>query len=315
MDDKFNVTYITFNGYVEVQNYRYLYFFIMITVYFLIIFYNSTIVYLIWKHKNLHEPMYIFIAALLINSVILSSAVYPKYLIDFLSDRQIISYSACLFQFFTFYAIGSSEFLLLSVMAYDRYVSICNPLQYPSIMRKNTVCIFLLLAWLVPACHIAIPAILSAKSKLCSFTLKAIFCNNTIYRLQCVSSRVITIYGVVTLVDLAVLPLLFIIFTYAKILFITYRSCKEVKKKAAETCLPHLLVLISYSCLCAYDISIARVESNFPKTARFIMMLQTVFYNPLLNPLIYGLKMKEISKHLKKLFLPAKTPLFMNTDH
>ncbi|XP_034549900.1 putative olfactory receptor 13C6 [Notolabrus celidotus] len=181
MDDKFNVTYISFNGYVEVQRYRYLYFFIMLTVYFLIICCNSTIVYLIWKQKNLHEPMYIFIAALLTNSVVLSSAVYPKFLIDFLSERQIISYSACLFQFFIFYSIGSSEFLLLSAMAYDRYVSICKPLQYPTIMRKNTVCTLLFFAWLVPACHIAIPAILSAKNRLCHFTLKAIFCINTIY--------------------------------------------------------------------------------------------------------------------------------------
>ncbi|KAM6978459.1 olfactory receptor 4N2-like [Tautogolabrus adspersus] len=312
MDEDLNVTYITLGGHVEVNKYRYLYFVIMFTVFILIICSNFTIVCLIWIHRNLHEPMYVFIAALLLNSALFSSAIYPKLCIDYLSEKQVISYSACLFQFFMFYSIGGSEFLLLSVLAYDRYVSICKPLQYPTIMRKNTVCIFLLLAWLVPAAHVAVPAVLSAKSKLCHFTLKAIFCNNTIYRLQCVSSRVITIYGVVTLVDLTVLPLLFIIFTYAKILFIAYRSCKEVKKKAAETCLPHLLVLISYSCLCAYDISIARVESNFPKTARFVMMLQTVFYNPLLNPLIYGLKMKEISKHLKTLFLPAKASLLMN---
>ncbi|XP_074551412.1 olfactory receptor 4N2-like [Halichoeres trimaculatus] len=315
MDDKFNMTYITLNGYVEVQKYRYLYFFSMITVYFLIICCNSTIVYLICVQKNLHEPMYIFIAALLINSIILSTAVYPKYLIDFLSERQIISYSACLLQFFVFYAIGSSEFLLLSAMAFDRYVSICKPLQYPTIMKRNTVCILLLFAWFVPACHIAIPAILSARSKLCNFSLRATFCNNTIYTLQCVSSRLISIYGVITLVDLALVPLLFIIFTYIKIFSVAYQSCKEVKKKAAETCLPHLLVLISYSCLCAYDISIARVESDIPKTARFIMMLQTVFYNPLLNPLIYGLKMKEISKHLKKMFIPAKTVLCIKPFH
>ncbi|XP_041663496.1 olfactory receptor 11H2-like [Cheilinus undulatus] len=306
MDERFNGTYITFTGYVAVQKFKYLYFLLMLTVYVLIICCNSTVVYLIWRNKSLHEPMYIFIAALLTNSVVLSSAVYPKFLIDFLSDTQIISYSACLFQFFIFYAVGSSEFLLLSVMAYDRYVSICKPLQYPSIMRKNVVCLFLFLAWLLPACHIAVPTILSAKSKLCNFTLKAIFCNNTIYRLQCVSSRVITIYGVFTLVDLAVLPFLFILFTYTKILVVSYSSCKEIKKKAAETCLPHVLVLICYSCLCAYDISIARVESNFPETARFIMMLQTVFYNPLLNPLIYGLKMKEISRHLRRLFFSGK---------
>ncbi|XP_044071824.1 olfactory receptor 6N2-like [Siniperca chuatsi] len=306
MDVELNVTYITLGGYVEVQKYRYVYFVIMFTAYILIICCNSTIVSLIWIHRNLHEPMYIFIAALLLNSVLFSTAIYPKLLIDFLSEKQIISYSACLFQVFIFYSLGGSEFLLLATMAYDRYVSICKPLQYPTIMRKNTVSTFLVLAWLLPASHIAVLAILSAETKLCNFTLKGIFCNNAIYSLQCVRSSVITIYGVVAFVDLTILPLLFIIFTYTKILIISYRSCREVRKKAAETCLTHLLVLISLSCLCAYDVCIARVESNFPKTARLVMTLQVILYHPLFNPLIYGFKMKEISKHLKRLFCTAK---------
>ncbi|XP_078119096.1 olfactory receptor 5F1-like [Sander vitreus] len=306
MDDEANATYITLDGHVEVNKYRYVYFFIMFIVYTLIICSNSIIVYLIWVHQNLHEPMYIFIAALLLNSVVYSTNIYPKLLIDFLSEKQIISYSACLFQFYIFYTFASSEFLLLSAMAYDRYVSICKPLQYHTIMRKTTVGILLLFAWLVPACHVAVPTILSAETKLCDSTLKGIFCNNSIYKLQCVTSRVITIHGVVSLVDLSILPMLFIILTYIKIFIVTYRSCREVRKKAAETCLPHLLVLISFSILCAYDITIARVESNFSKTAHLIMVLQIILYHPLFNPLIYGLKMKEISKHLKSLFCPAK---------
>ncbi|XP_059198363.1 olfactory receptor 6N2-like [Centropristis striata] len=305
MDDDLNLTIITLGGHVEVNKYRYVYFFIIFIIYLLIICCNLTIVYLIWKHKNLHEPMYVFIAALLLNCVLYSTSVYPKLLIDFLSENQVISYSACLFQFYVYYTFGPSEFLLLSAMAYDRYVSICKPLQYPTIMTKTTVSIFLFVACLLPACQTLVPVILSAKTKLCSSTLKAIFCNNAIYRLQCVTSRIITIFGVVALLDVTILPMLFIIFTYTKIFIITYRSCKEVRKKAAETCLPHLMVLISFSILSAYEISIARVESNLPKSVRLIMMLQIVLYQPLFNPLIYGLKMKEISKHLKRLFLPA----------
>ncbi|XP_037644781.1 olfactory receptor-like protein DTMT [Sebastes umbrosus] len=306
MDDELNSTYITLGGHVEVKKYRYVYFLVIFTVYILIICSNSTILYLIFIHKNLHEPMYIFIAALLLNSVVLSTAIYPKLLVDILSEKQIISYSACLFQFYIVYAVASSEFFLLSAMAYDRYVSICKPLQYPTIMTKNTVSIFLFFAWLLPACHTVLPIILSAETKLCSLTLKGIFCSNAIYKLQCVSSRVITIYGVVGLLDLAILPMLFIIFTYTKILIITHRSCREVRKKAAETCLPHLLVLISFSCLCAYDIAIARLGSNFPTIVNSIMTLQMALYHPLFNPIIYGLKMKEISKHLKRLFCQAK---------
>ncbi|KAM9342312.1 olfactory receptor 4N2-like [Pholidichthys leucotaenia] len=302
MGDDFNATYVTLAGYVEVVKYRYVYFVMMIAVYFLIIISNLTIVYLIWTHKNLHEPMYIFIAALLLNCVLYSTSVYPKLLIDFISEKQIIPYSACLFQFFIFYSLGGTEFLLLTAMAYDRYVSICKPLQYPTTMRKNTVCVFLVLSWIVPPCHIAVQTIESTKAKLCSFNLKSIFCNNRIYSLQCQRSKLINIFGVVSLTNLVILPLFFIVFTYAIILVASYRSCKQVKKKAVETCLPHLSVLISIACLTLYDVITARLESDLPKTARLIMTLQIVLYHPLFNPFIYGLKMKEISKHLKRLF-------------
>ncbi|KAM4559098.1 olfactory receptor 4P4-like [Odontesthes bonariensis] len=79
--------------------------------------------------KHLHEPMYIFIAALLLNSVLFSTVVFPKLLIDLLSERQIISHSPCFFQHFMFYSLGPSELLLLTAMAFDQYVSICKPLH------------------------------------------------------------------------------------------------------------------------------------------------------------------------------------------
>ncbi|KAM4557824.1 LOW QUALITY PROTEIN: olfactory receptor 6M1-like [Odontesthes bonariensis] len=188
MGDALNVTYLTFDEYLEVDKYRYVYFFVMLVLFILIIT-NCTIVYLIWIHQNLHEPMYIFIAALLLNSVLFSTAIYSKLLIDLLSEKQIISYPACLFQFHIFYSLGGSEFLLLAAMAYDRYVSICKPLKYSVIMSKTTVSILLILAWILPASQVAVPAGLSANKKLCSFIFKGVFCNNAIYKLQCVVSR------------------------------------------------------------------------------------------------------------------------------
>ncbi|KAM9347082.1 olfactory receptor 6N2-like [Symphorus nematophorus] len=306
MDVDLNVTYITLGGHVEVDKYRYVYFVIMFIVYILIICTNSTILHIIWTHQNLHEPMYIFIGALLINSVLYSTAIYPKLLIDFLSEKQITSYSACLFQFQAFYSLGGSEFLLLAAMAYDRYVSICKPLKYATIMRKTTVSIFLILAWVLPAAQVAVPAGLSANKKLCSFSLKGIFCNNTVYKLQCVVSKEQIIHDMVILINIALLPVLFILFTYTRILIISYRSSREVRRKAAQTCLPHLIVLINFSCLCGYDVITVQLESDFPKTVRLVMTLQIITYHPLFNPLIYGLKMREISKHLKKLLCSAK---------
>ncbi|XP_047457279.1 olfactory receptor 2T27-like [Mugil cephalus] len=301
MDKENYSTYITLDGHVEVQKYRYLYFMIVFIVYILIICSNSTIVYLIWKHQNLHEPMYIFIAALLLNSILFSTNIYPKLLTDLLSEQQITSYEGCLIQYFMFYTFNGSEFLLLAAMSYDRYVSICKPLQYPAIMRKSTVNILLASAWLLPAFQLVPLAAISASTQLCSFTLNVVFCNNSIYKLHCVWSRVITIYGLYVFLNVIVMPILFILFTYSKIFLITYQCSREVRKKAAETCLPHLLVLINLSFYSTFDVIIVRVESNITKTARLIMVLQMVLYHPLVNPIIYGLKMKEISKHLKKL--------------
>ncbi|XP_068428704.1 olfactory receptor 11A1-like [Clinocottus analis] len=301
MENRFNVTYITFGGHVEVQKYRYLYFVIMLTVYILIISSNLTIVCIIVIHKSLHEPMYIFIAALSINSVLFSTAIYPKLLIDFLSEKQIISYSACLLQWFTYYSLISSDFILLSVMAYDRYVSICNPLQYPTIMRKRTVCILLISAWTLPASQSSVMVTLSAKKKICNFQLKGILCNSTVHKLHCVLSTMLNIYGLVAFASFVLLPVLFILFTYIRILVVSYR-CRGVRRKAAQTCLPHLLVLISFSSLTAYDVLLARLEFDFSKPLRLVMALQVIIYQPLLNPIIYGLKMKGINEHLKRLF-------------
>ncbi|XP_034741867.1 olfactory receptor 10J4-like [Etheostoma cragini] len=302
MDNDFNETYITFDGHVELQKYRYLYFLIIFTAYILIICSNSIIVCIIVINKSLHEPMYIFIAALLINSVLFSTAIYPKLLIDFLSEQQIISYSACLFQWFIYYTLGGSEFFLLSVMAYDRYVSICKPLQYHTIMRKTTVYIFLILAWFLPTCQTSVGLLLIAYKKLCYFILKGIICNSTVNKLYCVPSAVLNIYGLIVVVVTVPLPVLFILFTYTRIFIVTYGSSREVRRKAAQTCLPHLLVLINFSCLGTYDVLLPRMETIFSQTVYLSMSLQMILYHPLFNPIIYGLKMKEIYKHLKRLF-------------
>ncbi|KAK2840402.1 hypothetical protein Q5P01_014142 [Channa striata] len=305
MDDELNVTYITLDGFVELHKYRYLCFVIVFTVYVVIIGSNSIIVFLIRKHQDLHKPMYVFITALLINSSLYSCNIYPKLLVDFLSEKETIIYSLCLMQGFMYYILASSEFLLLSVMAYDRYVSICKPLQYPTIMRNRTVSIFLVLAWLVPALEMTVTAVLYANVKLCHFTLKGIFCNSSLYTLHCVHSAALSVYGVFMLMNIALFPMLFILFTYTRILIICYRSCKRIRTKAVQTCLPHLLVLINFSIFVTYDIVAVRLDTSFAKAVGLIMTLQMILYHPLFNSIIYGLKMKEISNHLKRLFFKS----------
>lgn len=302
MEARGNSSYIVVDGYVEVHRFRYLYFLVMLTVYLLIICANSTVVYLIYSQRDLHQPMYVLIAALLLNSVLYSTAIYPKLLMDFLSEQQTITYSGCLFQYFSFYSLAGSEFLLLAIMAYDRYLAICTPLRYQALMRTRRVAALLLLAWMVPAAKVAVPTIMNANRKLCTFLFKGIICNSTIYNLHCQRSPVMNIYGLMVLVNLLILPVIFILFSYARILLVSYQSSKEVRRKAAQTCLPHLMILINFSSLNLYDVLLLRLNTVIPKMVHFLITLQIITYQPLFNPIIYGLKMREISKHLKKLF-------------
>ncbi|XP_013889520.1 olfactory receptor 6N2-like, partial [Austrofundulus limnaeus] len=303
MDITFNVTYITLDGFIQLHEYRFLYFVFMFTVYILILCCNIIIVCLIVTQKSLHEPMYIFIAALLLNSVMFSSVVYPKLLIDILSERQIISYSVCFFQHFLYYSLSGSEFLLLTVMAYDRYVSICKPLQYPTIMRRRTVSTLLIYAWITPAFHLSLSlmAVRILNERPCSYTLNGITCNSPLYYLLCMHLEVLVIVDMLTLLNVALIPVVFILFSYTRILTISYRSSNEVKKKALHTCVPHLLVLLSFSCFGGYDVITVELEYEISKLVHLAVTLQIIVVQPLFNPFIYGLKMKEISKHLKRL--------------
>uniref|UniRef100_A0A8C6SG24 Olfactory receptor n=1 Tax=Neogobius melanostomus TaxID=47308 RepID=A0A8C6SG24_9GOBI len=263
---------------------------------------NSTIVWLIWTHKNLHKPMYFFIAALLLNSILFSSAFYPKILLDILSEKQVVTYSTCLFQWYILYAIGGAEFWLLMFMALDRYLAICKPLQYPTIMTKSMVNVLLTVAWTVPGFQMAVLVSAASQMKLCNFISRGIICNTTTHKLHCFPSAALNSWGSFTLVNSVFVPVIFNGFTYTHIFIIANRRGQEARKKAMSTCLPHLVVLFIYFCLGSFDVLLARVDGEFPKLGRFIMSVQLILYHPLVNPFIYGLKMKKISTHLQRIF-------------
>ncbi|CAL1581698.1 unnamed protein product [Knipowitschia caucasica] len=291
--------YISIDGYVGVNKYGGLFFSIMISAYLLIVCSNSLIVYLVWSHPNLHEPMYVFIAALSVNSVVYSSTIYPKLLIDFLSEKQVVTHAFCLFQWFTYYNLGASEFMLLAAMAYDRYVSICKPLKYAMIMRRGNVVGILALVWLFPSGQM-IPLCLNARKKLCKFVFQGIICNSSVHDLYCTSSTALTTYGLVVFINVVVLPVVFILYTYGRI-FVMARRSAEMRRKAVKTCLPHLIVLINFTVFIAYDVLLLRFKAEHTKTVRFAITLQVIMYHPLFNPLIYGLKMDKIHRHIRKL--------------
>ncbi|KAM9494984.1 olfactory receptor 6N2-like [Clarias gariepinus] len=262
MDYIINVTYLMLEGHVDLEHYRYLYFIITLTINIMIICFNTVIIFVIYKNENLHKPMYIFIAALLCNALFGTTAIYPKLLTDLLSERQIISFGACLFQAFCLYTYGASEFTLLSAMAYDRYVSICRPLHYTTIVNMSTVRKLILLSWCLPCCEVGIAIILTSRLQLCRSKLNRIYCDNySIVKLNCIETFVNNLFGII-LFGIAVFPqVVFIMYSYVRILAVCLKSSKHFKKKALQTLSPHLLIFLFFSVNGSFEMINNRLDS------------------------------------------------------
>ncbi|XP_072531066.1 olfactory receptor 10J4-like [Salminus brasiliensis] len=302
MDFFTNVTFLFLEGHVELEKYRYLYFAVTLIVYLMIICCNSVVIFIIYSNKQLHEPMYIFIAALLFNTLLGTAALYPKLLIDFLSEMQVTSLQACLFQAFLIYAYGSSEFTLLSAMAYDRYVSICKPFQYATLIKMSTVRKILFFSWFVPLSGNGIGVLLTYQLQLCKYKMNRIYCNNySVVKLSCGNISVNSLYGFFVLFVVVFPPLIFIIFSYVRILTVCLKNSKDFRRKALQTCSPHLIIFISFTVTTCFEVIGSRFESNVPHLFAMIMSVENLVIPPIINPIMYGLKLQEILIRIKRM--------------
>ncbi|XP_017540132.1 olfactory receptor 6N2-like [Pygocentrus nattereri] len=310
MDYSANVTYLFLEGHVELEKFRVAYFLIVLMVYILIICCNSIVISVIYLDKHLHEPMYIFIAALLCNSLFGTTALYPKLLSDLLCERPYISFGACTFQAFFIYTYGMAEFTLLSAMAYDRYVSICKPLQYPTLIKMSTVKKLLFFSWFLPSCENGTLVILTYRLQLCKFKLNRIYCNNySIVKLGCGDIFVNNIYGLFVLTVAVFPPLIFIIYSYVRILDVCLKNSKDFRRKALQTCFPHLIIFISFTVTSCFEVINSRLEGGVSHIFSMIMSVENLVIPPLINPVIYGLKLQEILNRIKRIWT-TKTHIF-----
>ncbi|XP_017571711.1 putative gustatory receptor clone PTE03 [Pygocentrus nattereri] len=308
MDDFTNATYLSLEGHVELEKYRYVYFVITLIVFILIICCNSVVISVIYTNERLHEPMYIFIAALLCNALFGTTGLFPKLLSDFLSEKQVISYGACLFQAFWIYIYAGTEFTLLSAMAYDRYVSICKPLQYATLIKMSTVKKLICFCWFLPSFQNCIATILAHRLQLCKFKLNRIYCNTySIVKLSCGDVSANNSYGLFSSSLNIFPPLFFIIYSYVRILDVCLKNSKDFRRKALQTCFPHIIIFISFSVTSCFEIINSRLEGNVPHIINMMMSVENMVIPPLINPIIYGLKLQEIFTIIKKLIWKEKT--------
>lgn len=309
MENATHPSYFNLTMFVNIGNYRYPTFVLCLLLYALIISANLVIILIISREKTLHEPMYIFIMCLSINSLWGSAGFFFRFFKDLLSDTHLIPRSACLFQIYVIYTYASYELTLLGIMAYDRYVAVCQPLHYHNKVTSKLVSKLVAFAWIYPAFSVAACVYLASRLPLCGNKIPKIFCANwPVVKLSCVSTVINNLVGMLVSVSTVFLPLAFVLYTYARIFLVCRKRSSEFRGKVIQSCLPHVITFVNYSITVFCDIALSRIdlEALNPFLA-VILSLEFVVIPPIVNPLVYGLKLPEIRKLILRMLSCSKS--------
>ncbi|XP_054983799.1 olfactory receptor 1J4-like [Sorex araneus] len=263
---------------------------------------NLLIILLIRIDIRLHTPMYFFLSVLAFNDVSLSSVTVPKMLIDMRTNHKSIPYAGCISQVYFLIIFGCTENFLLTVMAYDRYVAICQPLHYTTIMRQERCIALVATSWIISGFHSLLHTLLLARVSFCDeITIPHFFCELTpVLEISCsdisLNELVIFIEGGISFY----LPFFSILGTYIRI-WATVLKNPSAKKffKVLSTCGSHLLVVSLYygTILKVYFLSSSSSSKNKDIIASVMYMIVT----PMLNPFIYSLRNRDIKQALSLL--------------
>ncbi|XP_037646048.1 olfactory receptor 10A3-like [Sebastes umbrosus] len=303
MENSTHSFYLNLTMFMNIGHYRYLAFVFCLLIYSFIVSANFAMILLIIRERTLHEPMYIFIAFLSFNSLYGSAAFFPRFLVDLLSDTHLISRPACFTQIYIIYTYASYELTILSIMAYDRYVAVCHPLHYHRKMNTKTVYTLAFIAWVCPACNLTITLTTIVKLPLCGNTIQKVYCASwNIVKLSCVATAVNSIVATLGAIAIAAIPFSFIFYTYLRIVIACWKKSSEARGKVLQSCLPHVISFAIFSITSLTDAALSRrnLEEKNP-FASVILSLEFLIIPPVMNPLVYGLKLPEIRKHIFKI--------------
>uniref|UniRef100_A0A3B3Z980 Olfactory receptor n=1 Tax=Periophthalmus magnuspinnatus TaxID=409849 RepID=A0A3B3Z980_9GOBI len=248
----FSVSTLHLDGVAQLYEHRLWLAFLFLLLYVFVMLSDSLVVYIVCSQRRLHQPMYVFVVAVLVNSAVGSTSIYPKLLWDLVQGCRVVQVSrlACLCQAFLTGSLGSSSFMLLSAMAFDRYLSICRPMRYAALMSPYTVTALLLVCWMLPACRVAGAMFLSSRLPICYTQVTRIYCDTyTFISMSCggASTRISNMYGLMSATITIFLPVTFVLFSYGRILVICLKRSRTFSTKALNTCLPHILVFMNFS--------------------------------------------------------------------
>ncbi|KAM6224115.1 olfactory receptor 6M1-like [Rhynchocyon petersi] len=264
---------------------------------------NTMIIILVCVDYRLHSPMYFFVANLSFLEVTITSTVVPKMLVNTFSLRKVISFSGCLTQSFFYFLLGSTEFFILAVMSFDRYVAICNPLRYTIIMNKQT-CLLLLLGSYVGAFLVMFPSsILTAPLPFCGpNVINHFFCDSApVLKLVCADISLAELADFISSAVLLLGSLLLtgVSYTYIVITILRIPSVQG-RQKAFSTCISHITVVTLYYGSSIF-IYVRPKKGNVMDVNKFATVLNTIV-TPMLNPFIYSLRNEKVKESLRNIF-------------
>ncbi|XP_035846916.1 olfactory receptor 146-like [Sander lucioperca] len=278
-------------------------FFLFFFSYLFIIVANVGIAVLVFIDKNLHQPMYVLFCNLTLNDVLGNSIMVPRLLLDMLRppSERIITYNECVVQAFTTHMFGTTSHTVLMIMAFDRYVAICNPLRYAAIMTNKMVIKLTVCAWGVAFVLVGILLGLTIRLNRCRTLIQNPYCDNaSLFKLSCENVSINNVYGLAFTVVLFTSSIGSIVLTYTKITVVCLTSNnKSLNSKALKTCSTHLVVYL----IMAFSGMSNIVLHRFPQYTDYRKLSMILFHivPGSLNPIIYGLQSKEIRRFLSNL--------------
>ncbi|XP_029030175.1 olfactory receptor 51F2-like [Betta splendens] len=291
------------SGLSNISNANYFYVFLCF-IYILTVLGNCFLIFVIYLVKTLHTPKYMIVFSLALTDLCGSTALIPKVLDTFLFDRRYIVYEACLSYLFFVWFFAFVQSWTLVTMAYDRFVAICFPLRYHSIVTKPAVALLLLFVWVFSLSLLAtVVGFLDRLSFCRSLVVTSFFCDHgPVYHLACNDTTVNSILAKVVITVIMFIPPLLIALTYMCIAVALSRIASGVERlRALKTCTSHL-ILVAIFFLPLLATNIAALTSYIHPNTRIINSTLTHTVPALLNPIIYSLKTEEVMKSVKRLF-------------
>ena len=298
------VTVFTLSGLDYLMGHKLTLFSFTLIWYALILCVNLSVIVVIIMDKHLHEPMYIFLCNLCINGLYGTAGFYPKFIADLVTTH-VISYTNCMLQGYVIHSSNCGDLSILALMAYDRYVAICKPLVYHSVMTTKKVWIFVCMAWFVPLYLMLMNSVSLVGVALCGSHINRLYCVNwMIVQLACSTRKVTAILGYINMIFYFSHGV-FIGWSYMYLIKMCLAS-KDKMGKFMATCVPHLLSMIIFSFALSLDALYMRFGSKtLSQNLMNFISIEFLLFPSFMNPLIYGFKLTKI-RNIILSFLPAR---------